>query len=85
MLSSFRKCSTPLPAVSTRPAMLCESVPLGDAVEGRCTEINEVLHVKKSVVIRPCLLKLAQQIPPPLDKQEGLPPSVPAWLKFEVL
>jgi hypothetical protein len=64
MLSSFRKCSTPLPAVSTRPAMLCESVPLRDAVEGGCTEVDKVLCLKKGVVVGTCLFKSAQQIHP---------------------
>ena len=43
---------------------LCESVPLRDAVEGGCTEVDKVLCLKKGVVVGTCLFKSAQQIHP---------------------
>ena len=64
MLSSFRNRCTLLFAVLTRLAMFYESVPLGDANEGGCTEISEVLRLKKGVVIWTCLFQSTQQIHP---------------------
>jgi hypothetical protein len=63
-VSSFRNCCTPPLAVLTYPAMFGESVPFRDASEAGCTEIGEVLYLKKAVVIRTCRFKSAQQIHP---------------------
>jgi hypothetical protein len=41
--------------------MFGESVPFRDASEAGCTEIGEVLYLKKAIVIRACRFKSAQQ------------------------
>jgi hypothetical protein len=64
MPSSFRKRRVLRLAAPARPAMFRERVPLGDATEGRCTEVGEVLQLKEGTVIRTCRFESAQQLQP---------------------
>ena len=64
MPSSFRRRRVLRLAAPARPAMFGDRVPLGDAPEGRCAEVGEVLQLKEGTVIRTCRFESAQQLQP---------------------